>query len=265
MLDDGRRRPCELLRHAPGGVKVYVVIITHFLLTAELGQGHWRVRPAVEAGALMRILAVAQHLREIGAQRQYGGESIGAFGLATQPGGNRGVVRGGVAESLQRQMTPRLDRHGLAFLHVQRHGQVVLRIAQHRYRLEILGRGPQQRDAANINLLDGLGLGDIGAGHGTAERIQVAYHQVKRLHPLLAQISQVLRGATSENAAMNRRVQGFDATAQHLRKMRDLFHRGARQIGLRQGARGAAAGNQLHPVCTQHPRQVNQAGFVMHA
>src|ERR671919_811690 len=60
-----------------------------------------------------------------------------------------------------------------------------------RPRRVVLGRGPHQRGAADVDLLDDLVIG--AADGGPLERIEVRHDQVERLDAVLAQLVEVLR------------------------------------------------------------------------
>ena len=81
--------------------------------------------------------------------------------------------------------------------------RVVRRIADDRYRLEIFGCGAQQRDAADVDLLDGHGLGHLRSADGRDEGIEVADDEVNGGDPVVGQLGQMLGRAAGQDAAVD--------------------------------------------------------------
>jgi hypothetical protein len=104
----------------------------------------------------------------------------------------------------------------------------------------VLGRCSDQRDPANINLLDGFRDRHIDLGNGVLEGVEVADNVVNLIDVLLGEVLLVGGKVASENPGMDlsdnqerrdtrsravqathSRVEGLDSASEHLRGMRD--------------------------------------------
>ena len=107
MLDDHARRLVELFHALPGRVGIGDVVVReilalHLPITGQAAGE--RLRVAVEGGALVRVLAVAQILQLSELQRQHFG-IFAALAVVERREvvRHRGVIRGGVREHFARQ------------------------------------------------------------------------------------------------------------------------------------------------------------------
>ena len=131
VLDDrhrGRTRRVELGDAFVGRIRVVEVVVRKLLALELAGRGDAGARLAgspVEGGALVRVLAVAQPLREGAAEGAEQGRLVGTE-AARHPVGDRRVVGGGAGERLLRQAAPQL-RPGGTVIGFERgqHGRIV--------------------------------------------------------------------------------------------------------------------------------------------
>ena len=110
--------------------------------------------------------------------------------------------------------------------------------------LVVLGGGAHHGGTTDVDELD---RGVRG------ERVQVRHHEVDGVDAVRLEVGLVLGlGAVGQDAAVDLRVEGLDAPAQHLGRAGHLGDLGVRDAGLGQPGRGVAAGHQL-------PAQVREA------
>lgn len=87
------------------------------------------------------------------------------------------VVPGGHLECLQRELAPeRLADVAVALRPRLEELCVVRGVGQHGHAGVVLGGGAEQRDTANVDLLDRIGERAAGLGDSLGERVQVAYN-----------------------------------------------------------------------------------------
>ena len=122
MLDDGDSGGAgrvELADQFEGGVGVVDVVVGKLLALklARRGDAWPLVAIDVEAGVLMRVLAIAHHLLQPAAEgapgRMLDLEHLG------EPAGDRRIVGGGAGEGLGRQLLAEIQRQR-AEIHLQR-------------------------------------------------------------------------------------------------------------------------------------------------
>ena len=127
----------------------------------------------------------------------------------------------------------------------------------------ILGGGADHRRPTDVDLLDRLGQGHPGPGHGRLERIERHDDQVDRRNAVALEGLEVGgHVATGQDAAVNLRVQRLHPAVEHLGKAGVVGHLGDRQARLGQQLRGAAGGQQLHAERVQRAGEVDDAGLV---
>ena len=181
-----------------------------------------------------------------------------------EPARDRSVVTGDVGERLVREPVPCLlgDR-AAARLELGQDRVVALRAHHHRDRVMVLRRRADHRRAADVDVLDGLRLGDIGSRDRRLERVEVHAHEVDRLDPLGLERRHVLRVvALREQRRVEPRVEGLDATAEDLLLARELGDVGDPQPGVADRRGGATGRQQLDPHLAQPPREIDHAGLV---
>ena len=128
---------------------------------------------------------------------------------------------------------------------------------------EVLGRRPDHRRPADVDVLDHLVLRDAAAGRRGLERIEVHAHEVDELHVLLLGRLHVRRVvAQREQAGVQARVQRLHAPVHDLREAREVLDRADLETGLLQRRRRPAGGDQLHAELREPAREVHDAGLV---
>ena len=108
VLDDRDAGVGVVVRGPPGGVGVDVVVVGHLLAVQLLGVRQPGLNAAVERRALVRVLAVAQHVGALPARPDPGREAGVLVGRehAAHPGGDGDVVGRGVPERRGGQPLP---------------------------------------------------------------------------------------------------------------------------------------------------------------
>ena len=180
VLDDRDAGVVVVVRGPPGGVGVDVVVVGHLLAVQLLGVREPGAEAAVERGALVRVLAVAQHVGALPARAHPGREDRVLVGRehAAHPGGDGDVVGRGVPERRGRQLLP-LGEGEAAGAHGGEHVGVAGRVDDDGDRRVVLRRGPHHRRAADVDLLDAL-VGAGAGGDGLGERVEVHHDEVER-------------------------------------------------------------------------------------
>ena len=267
VLDDGDRRRfpgIELGDHFVGGVGVVEVVVRQLLALDLAGAGDAGARRTaeVEPGGLVRVLAVAERLGELAADRVPGGVAGIPGG---EPTGDGGVVGGGTGEGLGGQPAAERQR-GRAAIAGERGGDLgVIGGVDHDGDVAVvLGGGADHRRAADVDGLDHGALIGAGGERGL-ERVEVDHQQVDALDPVL------LHGgsmgglvADAEQAAVDRRVQRLDAAVHDLREAGDGADVGDGEARCLQGTPGAAGRDQLDFGRCQRLGEFDQAGLVEH-
>ncbi len=274
MLEDHAGRLVELAHQAPGGIGVQIVVVAERLALQLLGTHEWEARGStglvgvgktVHGGLLLRVLAITQVLdlleRDLELARGLGHIAC----LCGKPTRDRRVVgRGGLID-LHLQATTRGERGAAARLvHLGEHGIVIGRIAHHGDRRGIFGGGTQHGRTADVDMLDGVGKGDIGLGDGLLELIEVDRDQVDHLDAVLSGLLHVLLGiAAGQKGSMDLGVQGLDAAVHHLGIARKLLDRGHGDACILDGASRAAGRDDLDAkVIDQRSCEIDDARLV---
>ena len=146
----------------------------------------------------------------------------------------------------------------------QRNAFVVGRIANYRHRFEVLGRGAQKGNAANVYLLHGLSQGNALLGNGLLKGIEVDNDQINRVKTLLFQLGKMLLCAARENAAMNCWVQCLYTAVEKLREPGKGLRGRDRHSGIGKLGGRAPAGDQLEAGVAQLPCKRREGGLVGH-
>jgi hypothetical protein len=167
--------------------------------------------------------------------------------LFGHPGGDAGVVGGRAAEGLGGEAFAKRERRGAALRPELRQQPVVLlRRGHHSHEGVVLGRRAQQGRAADVDLLQGLGGGDVGAADRLLERIQVDAHHVDGRDAVVGQGAAVgLRVAAGQYGPVNCGVQRLDPAAHHLGAAGHLLDLDDGDSGVGQGDRRAPGGDDL--------------------
>jgi hypothetical protein len=150
-----------------------------------------------------------------------------------------------------RIQAPRLER-------VQE-GFVLRRIGQHRHPSAVLGGGTCQRRTADVDGLDG----QRGAGAGGGEIVEVHHQEIDRLQAVRFEVGDVRRlAAIRENAGVQRRMQGLDPAAQHLRKVGHVLDGGDGQSRGFEMRRRAAGSDELNAAGRERATQLGETALV---
>lgn len=128
---------------------------------------------------------------------------------------NGSVVVGSVLKGLEGiSVAARLGN--FALLELLEEASVVVGVAEDGDTLVVLCGGAQQRDAANVDLLDSLGDADVDLGDGLLEGVQVADDVVDLVNVLLGKVLFVRLEIAGEDTGVNGGVERLDTTSQHL-------------------------------------------------
>ena len=127
----------------------------------------------------------------------------------------------------------------------------------------IFRRAAQHRRSADVNVFNRVVQTHVRLGDGLLEGIKIHHDEINRLNVMRADGGLVrLVAANEQQAAVDFRMQGFDAAIEHFGKagvFADVFHR---QPGLAQRFGGAAGGKNLNSGFCQNLCERNQARFV---
>ena len=85
----------------------------------------------------------------------------------------------------------------------------------------VLCSGTDEGDTTNVNLLDGLGDGDVDLGDSVLERVQVADDIVDLVDVLLGQVLLVRSEVTGKDTGVDGRVESLDTATEHLGSLCD--------------------------------------------
>ncbi|MNP50831.1 hypothetical protein D3C76_1451160 [compost metagenome] len=92
----------------------------------------------------------------------------------------------------------------------------------------VLGGGANHGRAADIDILYRIFQRAAFTGNGLGERVEVNNNHIDRRNPVLIHNAVVL-AATTQNAAVDFWMQGFDASIHHFRETGVIGHFGYRQ------------------------------------
>lgn len=193
----------ELLDKGPGIEGVEQVDVAGS--TAQNLEGQLRVLHEGGGRLLVGVGAVAQ--RDVLV-------TVAGVLLAEELGDGR-VVVGSVLKSLE-GVHLAAGIGDVALLELGQEVVVVVGVAEDGDARVVLCGGADQGDTANVNLLDGLGDGDVDLGDCVLEGVQVADDIVDLVDVLLGQVLLVRGQVAGEDTGVDRRVQGLDAATQHL-------------------------------------------------
>ena len=259
VLDDHARRRLELVEQAPRGVEVEDVVERE-RAAVELRHPREHVRPGpdlhVERRLLVRVLAVGQVEELLVRHHPVLGELLVPI---AEPAADRRVVAGGEGERLVREPVARLARDAAAgLLELGQHRVVALGLHHHGDGAVVLGRRPDHGRAADVDVLDRVGLGHRLPRDRALERVQVHAHEVDRLDPLGLERLHVLGVvADGQERRVQPRVKRLDAAAEDLRRAGELGDVADLDPGLAQRRCGPARGHDLDPQPLQAAREVD--------
>ena len=274
MLDDHAGRLDEALHAFQRGVGVGHVVVGEFLALQLHGGGHAGLallRLDVEGGDLVRVLAVAHFLRldELAVEgarelaAAFGAQGLGALVDGAQVVGDHAVVGGGVLEGLEGQVEA-LRVGQAAGLQGLDDAGVIAGVDHDGDVLVVLGGAADHGRAADVDVLDGVRQGAARLGHGGGERVEVDRHQVDRGDAVLGH-HRAVQVATTEDAAVDLRVQGLHPAVHHFREAGVVGHfHGGDAVVLEQLV-GAAGGEDFHAEGGELAGEVDDAGLVGNA
>ena len=176
-------------------------------------------------GGLVRVFTIAKFMTARQANRDMSGDDIRLKRRrvrSRQPGMNRLVIIASMGEGLNSQFTAQ-SKVGLAGDADGADDAGIIRwIANRCHPQEILGRRAKQGHAANVNLLQRRRQADIGLLDSFAKGVQVADHQADRGKAKLGKLLPIFGAVAGKDAAVDGRMQGLDAPAQHFGLSSDL-------------------------------------------
>ena len=127
----------------------------------------------------------------------------------------------------------------------------------------IFCRAAQHRRPADVNVLNRVVQSDIRLRHRLLEGIKIHHDEINRLNVMRANGGFVrFVAANEQQAAVDFRMERFDAAIEHFGKagvFADIFHR---ESGLAQRFGGAAGGNNFNAGFGQNLCERNQARLV---
>ncbi len=269
MLYDHACRFRERAHAFQRGVGVGDVVERHLLALDLGGVGDGRRARAgglVECRALVGVLpvphGVALHEREV----QDLGQRLGGLRLPCQIAGDETVVARGVREHLGGQMPAHVRGDAGGVFQGLDHDPVVGTVDHRQHVLVILGRRAQHRRSPDIDLFHDLRKACACVAAGAFEGVEVHHQKVDDADPGVPHGHAVVRAVRpSEQAAMDARVQGLQASVEHLREAgvgRDLHDRDPRVL---QECRRAAGRKDLHARLMERAGKIDDAGLIRHA
>ena len=127
----------------------------------------------------------------------------------------------------------------------------------------VLGRGPDHRRAADVDLLDERVELDARPRGGGRERVEVDDDELERRDGGGHELAPVVgEPAVGEDPAVDPRMERLDPPVEHLREAGHRGDVGDRQAGLAQRPGGAAGRDELEAVGHEPRRELDEAGLV---
>ena len=220
----------------------------------------------------MRVFAVAQRVDPVKGERE-ARRRHGRLDRAVevpirraelpQRSGNRRIVGGRVRERLAGEVEAELQRRSVRTLELCERMRIISRIDDDEHVLEVLRGRPHHAGPADVDFLDQRAERDLGPGRRFHKGIQIHDDDVDRSDPVLAQRLHVVGPAAAcEDAAVNRRVKGFDPSVHDFRKARHGRDAGHGHAGLFEGARRAACRHELPTTGGERLSKRNETGLV---
>ncbi len=275
VLDDDAGWLGEALHALQRGVGVGDVVVAEFLALqlARGGDGSLlRGGLGVEGGALVGVLAVAQvlGLEELGvegARKNLAERQVALLftlfigNQAAQVVGDHAVVAGGVFEGLHGEVKAGLVGEAAGRLDLGQHRAVIGGIDYDADVGVVLGGRAHHGRAADVDVLDGIGQGAVGLGHGGGEGVEVDHHEVDAGNAVLGHHGIVL-AAAAKDAAVDLGMQRLHAAVHHLRETGVVGDFGHRDAAVAQQLEGAAGGQQRDACLAEFAGEVDDAGLV---
>ena len=92
-------------------------------------------------------------------------------------------------------------------------GRVIGRVSEERDLFEVLGRGADEGDAANIDVFNGVSQGGAEPRNGLLEWVKVDGYKVNGLPAESLQLTQIFGRRAGQQSTMDGWMKGFDAAA----------------------------------------------------
>ncbi len=182
-----------------------------------------------------------------------GGQHL--VGVLVEPADDGSVIGGGVGERCPGQALPGGRRQHSVLGELDEHRVVVGGVDDDADPGVVLRRSPDHRRAPDVDEADG------GVG---AEGVEVAHHEVDRLHALRLEIGHVLVVAgVGEDPGVDLGVEGLHQPPGHLREAGHLGDLGDVDVCLGERSRRPAARHQLPTEAGQPACQVFETGLVV--
>ena len=168
----------------------------------------------------MRVLAIAQPLRHPSGKDEGLGKRDPVF-LCSIHSRDCGIICRCQGKGLARQRSPRrrTDRRRQRG-EFREHTVVIGRVGHHCHGFMVLGGGPDERHAADIDVLDAI-LRARPGGNGFGKGIEVTDEEIDRGDAPFGQRCEVIPPVTAcQQAGMDRRVQGSSPARREFRESR---------------------------------------------
>ena len=209
----------------------------------------------------MRVLAIAQPLRQ--PARRHPATRGRLADRGGHPGGHRRVIGPRPRIGNLCQPLPEAQGRGpvMGGQLVQKR-LIILDIHHDVHKGMVLGRCPDHRGAADVDILDaGLVVGALG--DRLLEGVKVHHQKVDLLDPMRDHRADMgIVVAQRQKPAMHSRMQGLDPAIHHLGKTRHIRHILDHQPRCAQRRRRSARGQKVDPPRRQRLTQLDQAGLV---
>uniref|UniRef100_A0A6J5ZQ13 Unannotated protein n=1 Tax=freshwater metagenome TaxID=449393 RepID=A0A6J5ZQ13_9ZZZZ len=209
----------------------------------------------------MRILAIGQleFAPVAGDDRLRGAAFPGG-----KPVADRGVVAGDQLEGLGGKTAARLQRQAAVRSFQLGADRVVLRgVRDDGGKVGVLRCGANHRWAADVDLLDHLGVADSFGRDGLFERVKVHADEVDKLNAVLFGLGQVLAVvAEREQPGVEPRVERLDAAVHDLGETGEIVDRANLKPGAAQRRCRSPGRDQFHPERRKPLRELNDAALV---
>ena len=130
----------------------------------------------------------------------------------------------------------------------------------------VLGRRPDHRRAADVDLLGDVGVGGIGVGHRLPKGVEVDHHELEGLDLPLGQIPPVgLMVHPGQDSPMYHRMESLDTATKHLGRAGDIRDAGHRQSPVLQESGSSTRGDEFHARTNKSLAKLDQPGLVVDA
>ena len=252
----GGCRPVREIGHqADRGIEVQDVVVGEFLsvqLPRARDSRPARPRFPVERRRLVRVFPVAKfgHPLEVERDPLREGRLVTAGG---EGGGNRSLVGGAGGKGSPGKTAAQFPPDGrVRVVESRQHRGVVGGVHHHRHLGPVLGGGPDQARAPDVNVLPHFALAGAPR-HGLLERVEVHRDHIHRADSERRQRSEILRsGPPGEDAPVNSRMESLDPPVEDFGMARDF---GNRDPPAPRRPRGSAR-------CRRSPRSRSRAASV---